>query len=41
MLAGRCNGGLARMSAFVKAQRQLDPELLLLNAGDDFIGTEW
>lgn len=29
------------MATFVKQQRQLDPELLLLNAGDDFIGTEW
>lgn len=29
------------MASFVKQQRQLDPDLLLLNAGDDFIGTEW
>jgi 2',3'-cyclic-nucleotide 2'-phosphodiesterase (5'-nucleotidase family) len=38
MFAGRCNGGLARMVTFVKEQRQQDPDLLLLNAGDDFIG---
>jgi 2',3'-cyclic-nucleotide 2'-phosphodiesterase (5'-nucleotidase family) len=29
------------MATFVKQQRQLDPDLLLLNAGNDFIGTEW
>ncbi|WIA17846.1 hypothetical protein OEZ85_009352 [Tetradesmus obliquus] len=29
------------MATFVKQQRLLDPQLLLLNAGDDFIGTEW
>lgn len=29
------------MSTYVKQQRALDPDLLLLNAGDDFIGTEW
>lgn len=29
------------MSTFVKQERKQDPDLLLLNAGDDFIGTEW
>jgi 2',3'-cyclic-nucleotide 2'-phosphodiesterase (5'-nucleotidase family) len=29
------------MATFIKQQRLLDPDLLLLNAGDDIIGTEW
>jgi 2',3'-cyclic-nucleotide 2'-phosphodiesterase (5'-nucleotidase family) len=30
-------GGLPRMKAFIDAERARDPELLLLNAGDDFV----
>ena len=29
------------MKAFVDAERARDPQLLLLNAGDDFVGTTW
>jgi hypothetical protein len=39
--SGRCGGGIARMKTFVDKQRAEDPDLLLLNAGDDFIGTQW
>lgn len=29
------------MVTFVKEQRDKDPQLLLLNGGDDFMGNEW
>ena len=41
VFSGRCGGGIARMKTYVDQQRGEDPDLLLLNAGDDFIGTQW
>jgi 2',3'-cyclic-nucleotide 2'-phosphodiesterase (5'-nucleotidase family) len=34
-------GGLPRMKAFIDSERSADPDLVLLNAGDDFVGTTW
>lgn len=41
LCSGRCGGGIARMKTLVDRERRADPSLLLLNAGDDFIGTVW
>lgn len=38
---GRCGGGIARMKAFIDNERRLDPDLLLLDAGDNLHGTMW
>lgn len=34
-----CRGGFARIKAFIDSERQKDPNLLLLDAGDRFSGT--
>lgn len=36
-----CIGGLARVVSAVGAERARNPELLLLNAGDNYQGTLW
>lgn len=40
-ITGRCTGGIARMKAYIDQERSNNPDLLLLNAGDDWIGTVW
>ncbi|CAD7705153.1 unnamed protein product [Ostreobium quekettii] len=38
---GRCHGGIARLKAAIEAERKKGLPVLVLNAGDDFIGTHW
>lgn len=39
--AGACAGGLARAKTFIQQERHKGEPMLVLNAGDDFIGTLW
>lgn len=39
--AGACVGGLARVAAAIAAERDANPEALVLNGGDNFQGTLW
>jgi len=39
--AGKCHGGIARMKTAIDWERSKGLPVLLLNAGDDFIGTHW
>ncbi|GMH35499.1 hypothetical protein BSKO_03367 [Bryopsis sp. KO-2023] len=38
---GRCHGGMARMKTLIDEERKDDLPMYILNAGDDFVGTEW
>ncbi|GMH42377.1 hypothetical protein BSKO_10296 [Bryopsis sp. KO-2023] len=38
---GKCTGGLARMKTFIEWEKEKEEPVLVLNAGDDFIGTLW
>lgn len=38
---GKCHGGIARMKTVIDQERQKGLPLLVLNAGDDFVGTLW
>eukprot|EP01026_Neomeris_dumetosa_P046243 TRINITY_DN3933_c0_g1_i3.p1 TRINITY_DN3933_c0_g1~~TRINITY_DN3933_c0_g1_i3.p1 ORF type:complete len:877 (+),score=140.15 TRINITY_DN3933_c0_g1_i3:196-2826(+) len=38
---GECFGGFARMKTVIDLERKDDPDLLLLNGGDDFVGSLW
>ena len=35
---GQCYGGVARMSSYIKSVREVDPEAMVLNAGDFYQG---
>lgn len=39
--AGKCAGGLARLKTFLRWEASKNQSMLVLNAGDDFIGTPW
>lgn len=39
--SGQCHGGIARMKTAIEWERSKGLPVLLLNAGDDFIGTHW
>lgn len=36
-----CSGGLAKAKTFIEQQRAKGEPMLVLNAGDDFVGSEW
>lgn len=38
--AGECFGGFARLRAAIRYARQLDPAVLVLDAGDEFVGRQ-
>ena len=38
---GRCHGGIARMKTIIQRERAKGVPVIVLNAGDNFVGTEW
>lgn len=38
---GMCSGGLAKAKTFIQRERAKGQPLLVLNAGDDFVGSAW
>lgn len=41
LFVGRCHGGIARMKTVIDRERSEGLRTLVLNAGDDFVGTIW